>query len=76
MRIDVYSAPDCQQCRATKMMLEREGLEYNEIDVTKDDEAQKHCTAMGYATLPVVVAGERNWSGFRYDLIKSLKAQQ
>jgi glutaredoxin-like protein NrdH len=74
LMIEVYTGPGCSACNATKAWLNREGLAYNEIDISADDEAQKRCKAMGYAELPVVVAGEQHWSGFRYDRLRELKA--
>lgn len=74
LRIDLYTAPGCSACYATKRWLTLEGLEFNEIDVSQDDEAQQHCRALGYAELPVVVALDAHWSGFRYDKLKELKA--
>ena len=76
MKIDVYSAPDCNACLATKNWLTREGLQYNEIDVSKDDAANRFCADLGYTMLPVVVAGEDHWSGFRYEKLKSLGRQR
>lgn len=72
--IDVYSAPGCNQCVATKAWLRRNGFTYNEIDVSVDEEAQSRCKAMGYTELPVVVTGEQHWSGFRYDRLAGLLA--
>lgn len=74
--IEVYSSPDCNQCDATKRWLKRKGLQFNEFDVTKDSEAQKRCVALGYTSLPVVVAGDQHWSGFRYERLRELGAQR
>lgn len=73
MKIDVYTSKECQQCEATKLWLKREGLQFNEFDVLADPEAYERCKALGYTTLPVVVAGERHWSGFRFDQLRELK---
>lgn len=72
--IEVYTSPNCALCVATKAWLRREGLQFNEFDVTKDAEAEKRCRAMGYQELPVVVAGEQHWSGFRHGHLMELKA--
>lgn len=74
LTIDLYSKPNCPQCRMTKVWLEREGLQYNEIDVTQDAEAENRCRAMGYKELPVVVAASQHWSGFRHSRLMELRA--
>lgn len=72
MTVTVYSKPACQQCNATYKTLEKKGLEYNSIDITKDDQAYARVKAMGFASAPVVVAGDDAWSGFRPDKIMEI----
>lgn len=74
MKIDVYTQPQCPACEHTKSFLRRVRLEYNEVDVTKDADAVALCKSLGYQELPVVVAGDLNWSGFRYEKLRELKA--
>ena len=70
--IIVYSSPSCVQCVATKREMERQGLEFSEVDLTKDEEAYSKVTGLGYKQAPVVIAGEDHWSGFRPDKIGAL----
>ena len=72
MKITVYSKPACVQCNATTRALERKGLDYEVVDVSVDNEAYDHVVGMGYRQVPVVVAGEQHWSGFRPDMIGPL----
>lgn len=72
MTITVYSKPACVQCTATTRALEARGLDYDVIDLTMDDGAFARVNEMGYRQVPVVVAGEAHWSGFRPDLIGQL----
>ncbi|WP_174804214.1 glutaredoxin-like protein NrdH [Martelella limonii] len=72
MKITVYSKPACVQCNATTRALERKGLDYEVVDVSADNEAYDHVVGMGYRQVPVVVAGEQHWSGFRPDMIGAL----
>jgi len=41
--------------------------------VSSDTNAFESIKSMGYRQVPVVVAGEQHWSGFRPDMIKKLK---
>lgn len=72
MNITVYSKPACVQCTATTRALERQGIAYNVIDVSVDDEALMHVQNLGYRQVPVVVAGDTHWAGFRPDMISTL----
>lgn len=70
--ITVYSKPACVQCVATTREMDRRGLEYHYIDLTKDSDAMDRITSLGYSQVPVVVAGEDHWAGFRPDRIGTL----
>ena len=72
--IKVYSKPACMQCNATTKALDRKGLEYDVIDISVDTEAYALVESMGYRQVPVVVAGDRHWAGFRPDMIGQLAA--
>ncbi|KZF12835.1 NrdH-redoxin, partial [Rhodococcus sp. EPR-157] len=58
----------------TYRALDKEGIEYDVIDISQDAEARDYVMALGYLQAPVVVAGEDHWSGFRPDRIKALTA--
>lgn len=70
--ITVYTKPACVQCKATYRALDKEGIEYEVVDISQDPEARDYVMALGYLQAPVVVAGDDHWSGYRPDRIKSL----
>ena len=72
MSITVYSKPACVQCTATTRALTVRGLDFRVIDLTEDDAALSQVAELGYRQVPVVVAGEAHWAGFRPDLIGQL----
>ena len=72
MSITVYSKPACVQCTATTRALEARGLDYEVIDLTEDDDAMTQVSELGYRQVPVVIAGDDHWAGFRPDLIDRL----
>lgn len=74
MQIKIFSAPHCNACDSTKLFLRKAEVDYTEVDVTADDSALDQCKQMGFSELPVVVAGEQVWSGFRYDMLRKLVA--
>lgn len=72
MSVIVYSKPTCVQCTATTRALDRHGVIYNVIDVSTDADAFTLLQSLGYRQVPVVIAGDRHWAGFRPDMINSL----
>lgn len=63
-QVTVYSKPSCVQCNATYRALDSKGVEYRVIDMSEDAEALEKVKALGYLQAPVVVVGDRHWSGF------------
>ncbi len=76
MSIIIYSKPDCVQCNATYRALDKHGIAYEVIDLTLDAVALGQVRAMGYQQVPVIVAGDDHWSGFRPDKISALRQLQ
>lgn len=54
--------------------MDREDIEYESINILENDEGMERVRSLGFSSVPVVVAGETNWSGFRAERIKGLKA--
>lgn len=72
MTITVYAKPACVQCNATYKALEKQGIEFEKVDITADAEARDYVMSLGYLQAPVVVAGSEHWAGFRPERIKAL----
>ena len=74
MSITVFTKPNCVQCNATKRALDKQGLDYDTIDVSEDMNALDKIKEMGFMQAPVVMADGEAWSGYRPDKIKALAA--
>lgn len=72
MSIIIYSKPDCVQCHATYRALDRQGIDYQVIDLTQDSHALNLVKSLGYQQVPVIIAGDDHWCGFRPDKIGAL----
>lgn len=72
MSVTVYTKPACVQCNATYKALDKQGVDYNIVDISLDSDARDYVMALGYLQAPVVVADGEHWSGFRPDRIKAL----
>jgi glutaredoxin-like protein NrdH len=69
----IYSLPNCPQCDTTKRYLSRNGVEYIEIDLSKNEAAMEKIKLMGYSAAPVVeTADGKHWSGFRFPELQRL----
>ncbi|QGZ35823.1 glutaredoxin-like protein NrdH [Stappia indica] len=72
MSITVYSKPACVQCTATTRALSAKGLAFDLVDLTLDEQAMARVSELGYRQVPVVMAGDEHWAGFRPDKIAAL----
>lgn len=70
----VYTLPSCVQCESTKKLLTKNEIPFETVDLSVDEAAMEMVKGLGYAAAPVVVAGDKHWSGFRPDMISSLAA--
>jgi glutaredoxin-like protein NrdH len=46
--ITVYTKPSCPQCNATHRALDKQGIDYDVVDITADSEARDYVMALGY----------------------------
>ncbi|ALZ86443.1 MULTISPECIES: glutaredoxin-like protein NrdH [Pseudomonas] len=74
MTITIYSKPACVQCNATYRALDRQGITYEVVDIEQDAQARQTVESLGYRQVPVVVAGDDHWAGFRPDKLGQLVA--
>ena len=70
----VYTKPACVQCEQTKKLLDRNGVKYDLVDITKDAAAYDKIVAMGFMAAPVVISGDDSWAGFQPDKINAIAA--
>ncbi|HBM0948577.1 glutaredoxin-like protein NrdH [Enterobacter kobei] len=75
MIIIIYTRNNCVQCHATKRAMESRGMVFEMVNIDQQPEAAETLRAQGFRQLPVVIAGETRWSGFRPDMINRLSAQ-
>lgn len=75
MTVTVYTKPGCVQCNATFKALEKNHISYTKVDVSEDDEAREYIQSLNYLQVPVVLAGDQHWGGFRPDRIAGLVDQ-
>ena len=69
--VTVFTTPNCMACKQTKRQFDKLGVIYDSIDLILHPEQAEMFKEAGLAQAPIVVAGERRWSGFRLDKIQS-----
>lgn len=63
--IQIYTSQLCGYCQRARRLLERKGVEYEEIRVDGDPERWREMTARsGRDTVPQLFIGERHVGGF------------
>jgi glutaredoxin-like YruB-family protein len=75
MKVKVYSTPTCPWCVRVKEFLKDKGVEFDDIDVSKDQKAaQQMIEKSGQMGVPVLEVGEEIIIGFNKEAIeKALK---
>lgn len=70
--VTVYTKPSCVQCDQTKRLLTKNGIEFETVDITKDDNALQMILGMGFKSAPVVITDNDSWAGFNPDKINKI----
>jgi len=73
--ITLYSKPGCVQCRATVKRLQLKRLDYTYVDVTESDDAWQKAAQYGISQMPIVVAGDQVWGGYKPEAIDALSLE-
>lgn len=51
----IYTGPNCQACKQLKRFFQKEGIHFDELDVSTNEVAHRYLKERGYKTLPVTV---------------------
>jgi glutaredoxin 3 len=64
-RVDIYTTPICPYCAMAKRLLDRKGVRYHEIDVSRDPALRQAMVqrAKGRRTVPQIFVGETHVGG-------------
>lgn len=63
--VEIYTTPICPYCHAAKRLLDRKGVRYREIDVSRDPNLRAAMTqrAHGRRTVPQIFIGDTHVGG-------------
>jgi glutaredoxin-like protein NrdH len=58
----------------TKRFLDKNNIEYDTVDITRDASALELILSMGFKSAPVVITDSDSWAGFQPDKLGNLAA--
>jgi glutaredoxin 3 len=63
--VKIYTTTYCPYCYAAKALLDRKGVKYKEIDVTRDPAMKRRVMdEIGWRTVPIILINDRLVGGF------------
>ncbi len=72
-QVTIYTTPTCHYCKMAKEYFKENEIEYNEKDVTQDQEArQEMIDKSGQMGVPVIQVGEKVLIGFDKEALEDL----
>lgn len=72
MNITVFSQPGCTPCARVKAWLNSKNVDFTERNVQEDADALDTILDLGYSGVPVIMAGDKHWSGIDLAKMKEL----
>ncbi len=70
--VTVYTQPGCSHCRDEKQWLDSKGVEYQERDVSHDEEALRKLKKAGSSSTPTTFVGDNPVIGFNRKKLEDL----
>ena len=70
--IEVFTQPQCANCRQVERFLRQRGVEFTVRDVTDDPAALEQIVSRGYMSTPVTRVGDRWVAGFNRSELERL----
>ena len=72
MKVTLFSTPNCMACKQTARAFEKRGIVFDSLNLENHPEILDQFKGLGYASAPIVLAGDMSWSGFRLSKIEQL----
>ena len=71
-KIIIFSKNNFMQCKMTKKLLDKEGADYQEINIDERPDMIDYVKDLGFSAAPVVKAGDIIFSGFQPAKLKEI----
>ncbi len=70
--LTIYTTPNCPSCRLTRQALDRAGLTYEVVDLSKRPDLVEQLRSEGLLQAPILDDGTSRSAGFRPDRIRAI----
>lgn len=74
--LTIYTKPGCQYCAAAKQYLNEQGINYEEIDITLNEDKADWLRNEGFKTLPVIYAGDQPLVNGGWNTLKTMRKHE
>ena len=71
-KITLFSKNNCMKCKMTKKLLDKEGADYQEINIDEQPDMVDYVKSLGFTSAPVIKAGDISFSGFQPSKLKEI----
>lgn len=71
-KIDIYTSESCIYCHAAKDFFRQNNITFTEHDITKDPQARRELMRRGYRSVPLIVVGDKEVSGFNKEELSNI----
>lgn len=76
-KVTIYTQPTCGYCQELKSFLNKNNIEYEEKDITKDRQAwDELVNQYKVRATPLLVYGDKTFVGFNPDELKKMLGQE
>lgn len=73
MKAVIYSTKTCGMCIAAKNFMDKEGIPYEEVNLSENKEAMDELKEKGITSVPFIKIGDQEISGFKpAEIIKAV----
>ena len=63
-KIVMYTTPTCGACKVAKGYMAKKGVQYQEVDLSRSQEAQAEFARLGGRGVPLILVGDQRMEGF------------
>ena len=71
--VQVYTKPNCIQCKMTKQLLASKGVTFQEFNLLDYPEKVDEFKDQGFMSAPIIITDTDCWSGFQPTKINDLR---
>lgn len=71
-KIEIYTSESCSYCHAAKDYFRQNNISFIEYNITKDIQARRELMRKGYKSVPLIIIGNEEVSGFDKEKLSNI----